>query len=137
MAPSSSSNLMSLSNNMVPLEIQTESESTRFVCDPCRRSFAGSGALNYHARTCRATKKRTGNALEKVREAWQQARETKRMRMDPVPSFIPGDPPPHKVPGTTITGLEPTSTSLTTPEVRCVQQLLRSHPMLILGSRLF
>lgn len=82
------------STNVASLEAQTDL--TPFVCDACRRSFVGGGALNYHTRTCRATKKRTGNALEKVREAWQQARETKKRRIN-VSSFTADPRSPHEV----------------------------------------
>lgn len=73
-----------------------QAESTRFVCDACRRSFVGGGALNYHTRTCRATKKRAGNALEKVREAWQQTRAKKR-RIDLAESSSSMAAPSHEV----------------------------------------
>lgn len=56
--------------------LQSEGHQTCF----CGRSFLGQSAFTNHSRTCRKTKKRLSNALEKAKETWTL---NKRRRLDP------------------------------------------------------
>ncbi|KAG6915519.1 hypothetical protein DXG01_011050 [Tephrocybe rancida] len=48
------------------------------TCGYCWKTFGTESGLNYHGRTCKASKKRVGSALENLRDVWR----TKRRRLD-------------------------------------------------------
>ncbi|KAG6905246.1 hypothetical protein DXG01_003988 [Tephrocybe rancida] len=66
-------------------------------CTACEKTFSTPGALHYHARTCRSSKKRVGGALEKVREAWKTNKRRRLTHAD-VPATPLAAVPPAAVP---------------------------------------
>ncbi|KAG6905898.1 hypothetical protein DXG01_017043, partial [Tephrocybe rancida] len=49
------------------------------ACVHCEKTFVTRSGLNYHARTCKATRKRVGSALENLKDVWRM----KRRRLNP------------------------------------------------------
>jgi len=61
------------------------------VCSGCERSFAGPGPLNFHRRSCRATKRRLQGVLVKAKKLWEEKKQLKRHLLD--------EPQPEKAAG--------------------------------------
>ncbi|KAG6904676.1 hypothetical protein DXG01_008155, partial [Tephrocybe rancida] len=63
-------------------------QALQHICICCEQEYTTASGLNYHARTCKATRKRVGSALHNLRDVWR----AKRRRLNPVGS----DPVPHE-----------------------------------------
>jgi hypothetical protein len=65
------------------------------VCSSCDQSFAGTGPLNFHQRSCKKTKRRLQGALVRAKELWEARKRSKRHPLGEtqVVDGSPSDPP--------------------------------------------
>jgi hypothetical protein len=54
-----------------------------YTCSACERPFAGPGPLNFHRRSCRATKRSLQGVLAKAKALWETKKRSTRPRRPP------------------------------------------------------
>ncbi|KAG6914130.1 hypothetical protein DXG01_002280 [Tephrocybe rancida] len=62
----------------------------QYTCIHCEKTCITQSGLNYHARTCKATRKRVGSVLENLKDVWRLKRHrlNPAQEAEPVPSAI-------------------------------------------------